>query len=134
LIDAGQTSSGSSDGGGGNTWASLYADFFGPTGKAACGGGACHGPGGAYTAYWTCGASAQGCLQGMIAGGTLGPIVPDGGATDPTTTRLHNALCKTGCAPAALMSCEMPFGCTYTFTSGDLQRIDTWITQGAQNN
>jgi hypothetical protein len=139
ILDAGQPSVTPSDDGGtgGTTWTSLYADFFGPSGSATCSGGACHDATGNGAVFWVCGADATSCWQGMITGGAYGSLVPSGGAMDPTTTELYTVLCKADtslCKAAAHTPCLMPQGCSHSFATTELGRIEAWIKAGAQNN
>jgi len=135
-------------GGGGTTWTSLYASFFGPSGTASCSAQAsCHGTvdgSGAQTSGFVCGASKDECWRGMTqgippdAGGIFKAIVPADAAQDPTQTQLWQGLHKQEASGLNNMPCGDP-SCraatsTYTFTSDDLARISTWIQQGAQDN
>ena len=119
---------------GGSRWQDLYACYFGPSGPGSCGGlgSSCHGSststGGP---FFVCGQTADACWQGLVAKS----IVPDGGATDPTTTQLYLALHKEGASLLNNMprspSVDKP---TYTFSAPALAQISKWIQQGAQNN
>jgi hypothetical protein len=128
------TSSGTSDGGGGTTWTSLYADFFGPGGKASCSSQTtCHGDpsqSGTQISGFLCGTTKDSCWHGLTnslgtdAGGFgLPAILPtgstDAGPVDPTKTpfylALHqatsgdNSLCSQESANIAF-DCNMPCG------------------------
>jgi hypothetical protein len=132
------------------TFTALYADFFGPCGRASCSGqSSCHGAAsqlGATVSGFVCGTSQSSCWQGMTmgipadAGGLFPPIVsPDAG--DVTQTQLWMGLHKAGATTGlnnmpcgnALQLCPKAQA-TYTFTADDLARIAAWFQQGAQNN
>jgi hypothetical protein len=119
------------------TWQDLYGCYFGPSGKASCGGASCHAtPTAAGFSYsgFVCTATAQGCWQGLTQGADgKAPLVPSGGAQDATTTPLWAALQKSTSAGPGLAN-NMPFGGTYIFTQSDLDRIQAWIQGGAPNN
>jgi hypothetical protein len=145
----------------GDTWSYLYTCYFGPGGKASCTGqGFCHGGPemtGALTSGYVCGTSRESCWRGMTLGissceagvtasdggadeagvpacmQTMAPIVPSGGASDPTTTALWPAL--RGASGPGLHN--MPYSAStggVTFTPQDLDRISAWIRAGAQYN
>ncbi len=72
-------------------------------------------------------AGAPMCMQGIP------PIVPSGGASDPTTTPLWPAL-RGGSGPGLH---NMPYSAStggVVFTQQDLDRISAWIQAGAQDN
>ena len=115
-------------GDGGPSWQDLYTSYFGPTASTSCGGSACHGTGGAGSGFWTCGASATTCWEGITTF-----YVPKGGATDGTTTGLYMSLRKDGCTAAAT-SCNMPLTSAFVFSAADLARITAWIQAGAPYN
>jgi len=62
----------------------------------------------------------------------LPPIVPSGGASDPTTTLLWAAL--RGASGPGLHNMPYSVGAGVTFTQADLDRISAWIQEGAQDN
>jgi hypothetical protein len=140
---------------GGSTWTDLYADYFGPCGKASCSGQSyCHTDT-ASTGYlvsgFVCGATQESCFEGMTVappadagGGTFTPIAS--GGTDPGTTQLVLALHKSPTQPdfdnmpcggtvpdAGLPPCP-PAQATASFSADDLARISAWLQQGAPNN
>jgi hypothetical protein len=147
-VQGGDPVFGGQDGGGGTTWTSLYASFFGPSGTASCSAQAsCHGGpdgSGSQTSGFICGADKHACWRGMTqgvppdAGGVFPPIVPATASQDPTQTQLWGALHKQEASGLNNMPCGDPVchpaTSTYTFTSDDLARISTWIAQGAQDN
>jgi hypothetical protein len=145
----------------GDTWTYLYTCYFGPGGKASCSAqGFCHGGPemtGALTSGYVCGTSREACWRGMTQGIStcdagadagdggaieagaptcmpgLPPLVPAGGAGDPTTTHLWPAL--RGASGPGLHN--MPYSAStggVVFTQQDLDRISAWIQAGAQDN
>jgi hypothetical protein len=145
-----------SEEGGTPTWTGLYTDYFGPSGQASCTAQAgCHGTAsasGAMISGFVCGSTKESCWAGMTqgigvdAGGVFCPIVCVGSCngqacpTDPTQQTLWQDIHKAQASGLNNMPCggnlvECPAsGSTYTFTSSDLARIQTWIQQGAQDN
>jgi hypothetical protein len=146
---------------GGHTWSDLYACYFGPTGQASCSGqGTCHGScsgTGALTSGFVCGGTKESCYLAIMQPNCCGqitsdagaeaaaaecaasfpPVVPQGGASDPTTTTLWTAL--RGVDPKKVVGLHnMPFTSTpgqgYTFSAADLDRISAWIEEGAPQN
>jgi hypothetical protein len=102
----------------GNGWGDLYACYFGPTGKASCGGQTqCHSTDagtGAGATYFVCGPSQEACWQGMSK---VNPVL------------LHGAL-RHSDGTGGLMPKYSSVG----FTPADLARIEAWLQQGAPNN
>ena len=141
-----------------STWTSLYTCYFGPSGVASCTAQtSCHGASsqlGSQVSGFVCGGSKASCWQGMtqqVDGGLFPPIVClsalgcSGGVSDPTKTTLWGDLHQSSASNGQLdnMPCGDPAGtpipchadtATYTFTSDDLARISSWITQGGQDN
>jgi hypothetical protein len=145
------------DSGGGTTFTSLYADYFGPSAPTGCTAQTtCHGTAsqnGAVISGFVCGSSKDECWMSMTqpSDADFFPPIVTPGFTDPTTTGLYKCLHQPSsstdnsiCSHSAFSSaCNMPCGdpptCTvgasaYAFTSDDLARITTWMQQGAQNN
>jgi hypothetical protein len=115
--------------GDGSRFTDLYRDFFGPSGGASCSARSiCHVEGGTgfLTSGYECAPDQNGCWASMTSS-----IVPDGGTSMPETTRLYMALRK---APPTPGSGPMPRNSTYAFCPADLERISTWIQNGAHNN
>jgi hypothetical protein len=108
------------------TWADLYACYFGPTARSSCtAAGICHGDStmlGARSSGYVCGHTQQDCFKGMTA---MGSIVPAGGADDPKTTGLYVAIRKFD------GSGTMPKNSSFVFTQEDVAIISAWITNGA---
>jgi hypothetical protein len=121
-----------SDAGTGDTWASLYGDYFGPTGKASCAGtGVCHGDtsqAGYQGSGYVCPPTAAQCYAGITAA-AAGLVTPGPPVSDPTTTGLYGVLRK--CAGGGSMPKEPA---TVFFTAGDMARIDAWIAAGAPDD
>jgi hypothetical protein len=130
----------------GSTWTDLYADYFGPCGRAGCSGQSeCHldaSSAGVPLSGFVCGATQQSCWEGVALG-----IPPDAGGVFPpivTGGELLSALHKsqpTGqdlddmpCGEAAISAACPPASSPYAFTPSDLARISSWIQQGAQDN
>jgi hypothetical protein len=115
---------------GGATWSDLYRDCFGPS-EAACGGSVgCHSAvtdQGYVASGFVCGTTQDSCWMGMTA---MGSIVPAGGSSTPTTTALYDNLRK---APPNVGG-TMPNSSNFAFTQADLDRISTWIANGAKND
>lgn len=115
--------------GDGSRFTDLYRDFFGPEGGASCGAASiCHVPGGTglQTSGYECAPDQNGCWASMT-----GSIVPDGGTSMPESTTLYRALRK---APPAAGSGPMPRNSAFAFCPADLERIATWIENGARND
>ncbi len=115
--------------GDGTRFTDLYRDFFGPTGGASCSAASiCHVDGGTgfQTSGYECVPDQNGCWASMTS-----TIVPDGGTSMPETTTLYRALRK---APPTPGSGPMPRNSTYAFCPADLERIATWIQNGARND
>lgn len=115
--------------GDGSRFTDLYRDFFGPTGGASCSAASiCHVDGGTglKTSGYECAPDQNGCWASMTSS-----IVPEGGASMPETTTLYRALRK---APPTAGSGPMPRNSTYAFCPTDLERIATWIQNGAPND
>lgn len=132
--------------GGGHRWQDLYACFFGPTGKASCGGqGVCHGAPGDYGfVYLQCGTSRD--CRTSIMGYTGSPTDPtqaslfkilrsNTNGDEPTPPGLPKMPCiyQAGGIPMKTL-CGKPNGIAYTFTPDDLARIAAWIQAGAPND
>jgi hypothetical protein len=60
-----------------------------------------------------------------------GSIVPKGGTPTPESTKLYEALRK---APPTPGSGPMPRNSTFAFCPADLERIASWIQNGALND
>ncbi|HEX8793640.1 MAG TPA: hypothetical protein VF765_22005 [Polyangiaceae bacterium] len=115
--------------GDGSRFTDLYRDFFGPEGGASCSATSiCHVPGGTglKTSGYECAPDQDGCWLSMTSS-----IVPDGGTPMPESTGLYKALRK---APPTPGSGPMPRNSTFAFCPADLQRITTWIQNGAPND
>jgi hypothetical protein len=117
------------DRGDGSHFTDLYRDFFGPTGAASCSASSiCHVDGGTgfKTSGYECVPDQSGCWVSMTSS-----IVPDGGTSMPQTTTLYRALRK---APPIPGSGPMPRNSSFAFCPADLERIATWIQNGAPND
>lgn len=122
------------------TWTALYADYFGPTGKASCtfNAGGCHGgagePGSAATGY-ICGPSKDACYMGItspMAKSEFSPFPPLVAAGDAGASYLPHIVRKPG---DPITTLRMPLAPnTVTFCPSDVARIEAWINAGAQND
>lgn len=121
-VDAGATSEGT-----GVTFTDLYRDFFGPTGKATCAGdGSCHGgeaEPGALASGFICNADKARCQATMAQ-----ELVGTSGLANPKASFLYAILRKSsgGRMPKRPES--------YVFSDASLERIQTWIANGAKND
>lgn len=111
------------------TWAGLYADYFGPTGKASCSGdGACHGDAshnGAKLSAFVCGADKDACFASITGESTL--VRP--GADPSSPSGLELILRKEAGGG------RMPLRpASVTFSRNDIARIRAWIRNGAKND
>lgn len=118
--------------GGAGTWSELFRDCFGP-GHADCAGTAgCHasaGDTGTSFSGFLCGRTKDECYAGMVGKDS---IVPMGGSQKPETTRLWNTLRKA--PPASSPPRAMPNNSGFEFDAEALQRLRTWIQNGARND
>lgn len=122
-----------------STWTSLYADFFGPTGKASCAGdGFCHGgptQEGAKSAFYVCD-SKDGCFASMRSKTGVNErdsnLVKDGDVADPKKAALFGVirLTREDCTQSGFMPKRSPF----RFSREDVLRIQAWIAAGANND
>lgn len=119
--DAGESGGGID---GASTWPALYADYFGPMGAASCAGTSnCHGDptrAGAIRSNFICGSSEENCYNSLIQSG----LVPAGGSSEPDQVNLRFTL-------RTATGGTMPKNSRFTFSGGDLRRIDDWIRSGA---
>jgi hypothetical protein len=127
--------------GGGPQWRDLYQCYFGPNG-AGCGGTNCHGSvddDGTESSGFLCGPTADSCWQGMTQANPNYPVpiaIVPGGHTDAADTPLWMALRKPNPPTIPIPGTNnMPYmPVTYVFTQASLDRIQTWILDGAPNN
>ena len=124
---------------GATTWTSLYADFFGPTGKASCAGdGACHGgptQEGTKAAFYLCD-SKDGCYKSMRSktgvSTTDSNLVRDADVAAPKKAALFGILrvTKEDCTVSGFMPKRPP----YRLTREEVARIEAWIPAGANDD
>lgn len=119
-------------------WQDLYKTYFGMNAQASCSQnpGACHravSDLGVATSGFVCGTTSDSCWQGMTQGQPGHAALVPAGAADATQTPLWAALYK-GAPNGGAVSNNMPQNLSYTFTMGDLARIQAWIQSGAPNN
>jgi hypothetical protein len=137
---------------GGVTFTDLYKDFFGPvkmgaTASCTLNAGACHaGPTESGTMAsiplhakdgYMCVPDQAGCYASMVDAGLIVPDSKDPSAGNfPLTHVLRHLDPATGLVPdcSSVGSC-MPYKPTSrVFTPGEMQRIQTWIMNGAHND
>lgn len=128
-------SSSSSGGTGGSaplppaTWASLYTDYFGPTGKASCSGGSdCHLTAtatGAVVSNLVC-ADKDGCFATFTGASHL--VRPATDVSNPSGASIFKELRQAG------KTGRMPLKSTFTFSPSDIDQISGWISRGAKND
>ncbi len=124
------------DQGTGVTFSDLYRDFLGPTGKASCAGsdGLCHGgpekAGALGSSGFVCGADKDACYAAMTGKASL---VTSQDATEPTKSTLY--LVVRHRRPDGSLVGNMPKRpVTYVFSTASMERIATWIKNGANND
>jgi hypothetical protein len=118
---------------GASNWASLYADYFGPSGVASCAGtvGQCHGESsglGAQASEYVCAGGVSGCYSG-ITNVMAGLVTVGDTKDDPTTSTLYLTLRKT-CGGGSMPKEPASFD----FSANDMKRIADWIGAGAPDN
>jgi hypothetical protein len=117
----------------GATWSALYRDFFGPTGAASCAGnGTCHGApdqsGAEGSNGYVC-ASQDGCRESMLS--LVTGVVQASDAQAPEQSTLVTMLRR---RTSSGVVGSMPKLSSYVFDSGSIDRIETWIRNGAPND
>jgi hypothetical protein len=116
------------------TWSELYKDYFGGTGRAACAGnGTCHGTmsGAGFLASsgYLCPPDDPDTCWKTLTSSSVGIITP-GQAFEEDG--LYQDLRKLG-VPVGIGNMPYPPQ-VYSFTATDLDRISTWIMNGAKND
>ena len=109
------------------TWTGIYTDYFGSTGLASCGGSGCHlaGQGGDIASKFIC-PDKDTCYTSLTGASKL---VLSTDAASPTKSKLMRNLRQVGNAG------KMPSGgSTFVFSTADVARISTWISNGAKND
>jgi hypothetical protein len=124
---------------GATTWTSLYADLFGPTGKASCAGdGTCHGSptqDGTKAAFYLCD-SKDGCYKSLRSktgvNSTDSNLVRDADVAAPKKAALFGILrvTKEDCSVSGFMPKRPP----YRLTREEVARIEAWIAAGANDD
>jgi hypothetical protein len=140
----------------GSTWTDLYACYFGPAGRASCGGvGGCHGSPADYgsTYGFICGATQESCYKGFtgylkdaftgdsgtpaksaqLTAGNL-RVVVNGQLVPGTGAMPCNIQFESDGGLDGLNACRVGLGDMYNFSSDDMARIQAWIDEGALNN
>ncbi len=110
--------------GGAPTFTTLYADYFGPTGKGQCGkASGCHLDAVGGGEFWICGTTKESCWQGLQK-----VTVP----CDAPSGRVPEILRKAS-EPGAIG--KMPADpVTVTYDANDVAKITSWINAGAKND
>lgn len=120
------------DAGTGATWTDLYRDLFGPTGGASCAGdGLCHGSAdqaGAVASGFVCDSQA-GCRASMLGNSGL---VKSADFTAPQQSFLATIVRRRRSDGSLLGS--MPKRPAYVFSRASMERIQTWIQNGAPDD
>lgn len=119
--------------GSGTTWTSLYADFFGPSGRASCAGTGsdCHASSdaaGAKSMKFVC-ASKDGCLASMLGDSRL---VQESHFSAPESAYLVAVLRKE--ASDGSIRGTQPKSPPFVFHEKSIERITTWIGNGAKDD
>jgi hypothetical protein len=122
----------------GSGWNDLYTCYFGPTGIANCAGAGagagCHSSmdesGGAFS-HFVCPPDGD---AGTCYAGITPSIVPTGGATDPTSTKLYKVLRMPDNSCTDPVACMPLTPADLVFIPRDVDRINAWIQGGAPNN
>lgn len=122
------------DAGSGTTWTDLYRDFFGPTGAASCSSAnTCHGDpsavGTTKSAGYLC-ADKDGCRESMLSDSTL--LIQPRDVAAPADSTLVRILWHRK-ADGSLTG-SMPKTPRYVFSRASLERVQTWIANGAPND
>ncbi len=120
------------------TWSGLYADYFGPTGRATCtfSPNGCHAapgdPGASATGY-VCAAGKDGCYLGITSANAKSesgnPLVVPG---DADASFLPQIIRKPDDGSGQLRMPLLPN--TVHFCPSDVDRVRTWIQNGAKND
>ncbi len=116
--------------GSGATWKDLYADFFGPSGRAGCAGAgnACHAEGsatGAARSSFVC-ANESSCRESLLGKSNL---VQSKDSAKPEYAFLIGVLRKK--KPDGSVGGTQPTSPLFVFHANSIDRIKTWIGNGA---
>ncbi len=116
------------------TFADLYADFFGPTGRATCAKSNCHSQKGdlgeVSSGGYVCAPDKDSCYTNLVSA-TLKPTsIPQGKTA--TDSLLYKTLRHEETGGKLVGS--MPFDKSYIFTADDMRRIQAWLEAGAKND
>ena len=111
------------------TWTGIYADYFGPTGTAACAGAGCHtsvDQPGYIVSNFIC-PDKDTCYTSLVGKSKM--VLPTD-YVNPTKSKLMRNLRQAGNAG------KMPSGsgAGFTFSTADAARIASWIAGGAKND
>jgi hypothetical protein len=133
----------------GNTWTDLYQCYFGPSGRASCAGMSdCHTSSsntiGAGGFFFVCGPTKDTCWDGFtsfLVDGDAGPMRTVGAGNTLQYLRAPGSKvpimpCNVTGQGNGVPTCNLLglAGNAYTFTQDDLNRINAWIMNGAQDN
>ncbi|MBN9167259.1 MAG: hypothetical protein BGO98_17810 [Myxococcales bacterium 68-20] len=122
------------DAGAGVTWTALYRDLFGPMAPSGCAGsGTCHGAAGESGAQASNGyvcATKEGCRESMLSLET--GLVQSRDFSAPSKSTLVDVLRRRDANGAVVGS--MPKRSSYVFSRDSIDRIETWIANGAPDD
>jgi hypothetical protein len=129
---------------GAESWRGLYRDFFGKRAKSSCAGtGLCHGSptqAGAKQSNFVC-ADVDGCFASMRGSShpeprvLMGPLVADSAKAAPESANLFKAIRYLTPEGVQVPNLNMPLSPSdFYFKNGDIQRMQAWIRNGAQND
>jgi len=130
------------DAGSGTAWKDLYRDFFGPTGIATCSlSGSCHGmagQGGPQASNFICGADINECYRTLRTGkhpGEKMSLVEDSAVANPDSAFLFRVVRLQNADGTVVQNLAMPLSPTsFAFSAADIDRMKTWIRNGAKND
>lgn len=120
--------------GAGSTWSDVYRDLFGPTAPASCAGaGMCHGSAeesGASASHGYVCATKDGCRASILSSET--GLVQPGDAVSPERSTLVQVLRRRSTNGSIVGS--MPKRSSFVFSDAAMNRITTWIRNGAPDD
>jgi hypothetical protein len=118
----------------GTTWSALYRDLFGPAATASCAGnGMCHGSAaesGTQASHGYVCATREGCRTSMLSIETA--LVQSSDADAPEKSTLVQVLRRRNASGKTVGT--MPKRSGYVFSEDAIDRIETWIRNGAPDD
>lgn len=118
------------EGAGGDTWPDLYRDFFGPSARSSCAATTCHGSpesSGARGSHGFVCADQDQCRESMLSPDT--GLVQLGDVGTPSESTLVQILRRR--SESGGIVGVMPKSSRYVFSDDSIERIETWIGNGA---